>query len=133
MASIPGIIGAIAFALSFVVFLFIGLFFRQPEKPHAKATQQLRWIFNLLSLLVHFVGWLAIALDQTMLTRSDGVLITWAVHALQAASHWAIAAVLVLGLFETLGARLLTPIVTLLMGIAFAIGAFGPGFDHWFW
>jgi hypothetical protein len=123
---LPGIVGAIAFAITSVIVLAWGIFW-----PLKSPTNVVRWFLFAGWALISLLNFTAVALDQ--LFRTDGR-IQWGTSASWVLSTWMLVAIVSFARFAEAGARWMAPGFTVVAYLAFAIGVWfdGFGFTAWF-
>lgn len=128
------IVVAALFAVAFCVMIPVGIF-RSGSSP----TQQLRWVFCLWIYAISAIGLGAVALNQPYVSRPDddragGVkLVGWGPDVTVAFTLPFVAAIVSTSIFQSLGARTILPVLTLLTYGSLAMGIFLQDFGMWFW
>lgn len=123
---IAPIVGSVILGVGFLVLLAIGLL------KAGSSTQQLRWVAALVFLAASSITYGAVAQNQGYGPQT-GKTVLWALPALHVVTSVSLGFVVTLGLFQSLGARVLPPAISFLSFGALALGVFLLGFDMWYW
>jgi hypothetical protein len=125
-------------ASCFLGLAFIGVFIAGLIKS-GSSTQQLRWVLGLALSLVLASGFASVSLGQPYVDRPNddapgGIhSVLWGIPAMHVLSVPLGVGVLTLGLFQSLGARIL-PVTTIAFTFgSLALAVFLDNFDKWFW
>lgn len=130
---IAAIVGASVLGVAFAGSMIAGLI------KSGSSTQQLRWVLLLAMTLVGATLYASVALDQPYVDRPNddapgGVhSVLWGIPAAHVLFVPLGVAILTLGLFQSLGARILPVATAAFIFGALALGVFLDNFDKWFW
>lgn len=124
------IVGSIIAGVAFIAVVALGLI------KSGSSVQQMRWIVHLTGALALTVAYANVALKQPQTDRPEGTGTKPVLYALLFAhvvSNTALTLIVSLGIFKSVGARILPGFITFFMFAFLAVGPFFTGMGMWVW